>query len=143
MPTIEPFADVDVTELAARLTAIPVSLWPRLIDPTKFGWAEIAAPLVDHLMVWNFTNCLCGGVGLFVLDPGQRHTPHTDVQPPEWVTRVHVPVVSNPLATATTDEGTIHMLVGKAYRFNTRALHAVYNGGKTPRVHLVFDVKRR
>lgn len=80
------------------------------------------------------------GVGLFLLQPGQEHPMHRDEQPPNWLTRVHVPVVTNPLATATTDDGTIHMQAGTAYRFNTRENHAVRNDGLTPRVHFVCDI---
>lgn len=68
---------------------------------------------------------------------------HTDVQPPDWVTRVHVPIVTNEHATVSTDEGTFHMQSGVAYRFNTRRNHAVRNGGEQHRVHLVFDVRKK
>ena len=80
---------------------------------------------------------------MFPLDPGQIHPAHQDMQPTEWVTRVHIPLVTNPHAVATMDDGYHQMLVGKAYLFNTLVTHAVANGGTTPRIHLVFDVKRR
>ena len=97
---------------------------------------------VFALLMAEFPGCVMGGIGLFTLDPGQEHPTHTDVQPPEWVTRVHVPLVTNELATVTTDEGTFHMQAGKAYKFDTRRPHAVRNGGTEPRVHLVFDVRK-
>lgn len=141
MPTIEAFADVDVSQEAAWLDAIPFAEWRHLADPAWHAAREIFKPLAEELMA-HFPGCVMSGPGLFLLEPGQVHPAHTDVQPPEWVTRVHVPIVTNKLATATTDDGTLHMKAGKAYKFNTRERHAVENRGTTPRVHLVFDVKR-
>jgi hypothetical protein len=139
--TIEPFAEVDVRALAAWLNAIPVAEWPKMSDAAWRGSGDKCRPLAE-LLIAEFPGCSISGLGFFLLAPGQLHPAHRDDQPPEWVTRVHVPIITNPLASATTDDGTIHMQVGKAYRFNTRASHAVYNGGSTPRVHMVFDVKR-
>lgn len=122
MPTVEAFADVEAA-----------------IGPA----AEAFAPLAQGLISEHFPGCRLGGIGLFVLDPGQIHPVHTDVQPPEFVTRVHVPLATNPHAVATMEDGPpLHLAVGKAYKFDTRLPHAVANGGKTPRVHLVFEVLR-
>jgi hypothetical protein len=120
--TIECFAEVDVNGL----------------DPTN---NESGRPIAEALTATHFPGCSVSGVGFFVLDPGQVHPAHKDIQPPYWVTRVHVPVETNDKVIFTMDDGTHHMEVGKAYRFNTLATHAVENGGKTPRVHLVFDVR--
>jgi quercetin dioxygenase-like cupin family protein len=87
-----------------------------------------------------FPQSKVAGIGTFVLDPGQEHPMHTDEQPPEWITRIHVPLVTNPLAVVETEKGSFHMEAGTAYSFDTRKQHAVRNGGDTPRVHLVFDV---
>ena len=123
MAPIEPFADVDVTG-------------------RKGDEAEAFRPLALALIAERFPGCRIGGIGLFLLKPGQIHPAHCDDQPPEWVTRVHIPLLTNPHAVATTEDGPIHMAVGKAYKFDTRAEHAVANGGKTPRIHLVFEVMR-
>ena len=139
--TIEPFASVDVASHAAWLQTVPVADWPKMADPAWRGWEARFRPLATSLMV-EFPGCAMSGLGLFLLQPGQRHPAHKDEQPPDWVTRVHVPIVTNELATATTDDGEIHMEVGVAYTFNTRATHAVYNGGATPRVHMVMDIRR-
>jgi hypothetical protein len=110
------------------------------VDVTGLTTAEQLKPLADRLTEQFYPGCKVSGYGLFTLDPGQVHPAHKDIQPPEWVTRIHVPIVTNPMATATTDDGTIHMERGKAYTFNTRETHAVFNGGTSPRVHFVFDV---
>lgn len=141
LATVEAFADVDVQALAAWLQAIPEAEWPKMADERYRGWGDRFRPLATALMV-HFPGCALAGLGLWTLEPGQRHPAHCDEQPPDWVTRVHVPIVSNPLATVTTAEGEMHMKVGKAYRFNTRETHAVENAGATPRVHFVFDVKQ-
>ena len=121
--TIEELADVDVS-------GIPLE-------------AEAFRPLAESLVKEFYPHCVISGIGLFTLEPGQIHPVHKDDQPPEWVTRVHIPLQTNPHAVATTEDGPIHMRVGKAYRFNTMREHAVSNGGKTPRIHLVFEVRRQ
>jgi quercetin dioxygenase-like cupin family protein len=142
MPTVEAFATADVSEIGAWLLAIPESEWPGMADPAWHG-ADRLLPRVAEELMQHFPGCALSGVGLFLLAAGQEHPAHTDEQPPDWVTRVHVPIVTNPRATVTTDDGTMHMEAGTAYRVNTRERHAVRNDGETPRVHLVFDVKRR
>jgi len=142
MATVEAFTDVDVSALARWLTAIPVDEWPGMADPAWHGADRLLWPLAEVLVRVHFAGCVASGVGLFLLQPGQEHPAHTDQQPPDWVTRVHVPIVTNPRATVTTEDGMFHLHVGKAYRFDTRRPHAVQNDGPLARVHLVFDVKR-
>lgn len=141
MPTVEPFADVDVQDFADWLHTVPMTGWPKLADPAHLGWGERFKPLAVSLMA-AFPGCSMSGMGLFLLEPGQEHPAHRDEQAPGWITRVHVPIVTNPLATVTTDEGEMHMQAGRAYTFDTLKTHAVRNGGTTPRVHLVFDVRK-
>jgi len=140
MSTVEPFADLDVSEIAAWLEAIPVEHWPGMADLDWHGARARLNPLRDAV-IGHFDGCAVMGYGLFLLAAGQGHPTHTDVQPPEWVTRVHVPIVTNPQAIVITDEGTVHMEAGRAYRFDTRRNHAVANGGTTPRVHFILDVR--
>jgi len=141
MTVVAPFAEVDISALAARLEAIPISEWPKMADPESLGLGDEIRAVADALMS-HFPGCVYSGVGLFLLAAGQAHPAHTDVQPPDWVTRVHVPVITNDKAIAWTEDGTITMRAGVAYRFDTRRPHAVRNDGETPRVHLVFDVRK-
>ena len=126
--TIEPFAEVDTAGVQ---------------DHHWETWADALVPLAVDLTEKHYPNCVMGGTGLFILDPGQMHPVHTDIQPPEWVVRVHIPMLTNPYCFAAMDDGYHQMDVGKAYRFNTRRPHAVANAGKTVRVHLVFDIKEK
>ena len=142
MTAIEPFAAVDVSELAAWLRTVPLADWPKMADPDSLGAGNRIRAIADRLMI-EFPGCSLSGVGLFLLAPGQHHPPHEDIQPPNWVTRVHVPVVTNRHAIAITPDGAIHMEAGVAYTFDTRATHAVRNDGSEPRVHMVFDVVRK
>ena len=122
MSTIEEFADVPAEGISSD--------------------AEDYRPLAEHLVEEFFPGCIIGGLGLFEVAPGQIHPAHIDDQPPEWVTRVHIPLQTNPHCVATMPDGPHQMVVGKAYKFNTTIEHAVSNGGKTPRIHLVFEVRR-
>lgn len=113
------------------------------VDPSAWGnTSEELKPLADQLVLAYFKGCKVSGYGLFLLEPGQAHPIHKDEQPSEWVTRVHIPIATNKFAIAVTDDGPIHMELGKAYTFNTRENHAVFNGGTTPRIHFVFEVMR-
>lgn len=77
--------------------------------------------------------------------PGRGHPYHQDSQPPAWVTRVHVPILTNPDAWfmwEPEDGVKVHFAAGQAYTFNTLVPHAFANDGPTDRVHLTFDVLR-
>jgi aspartyl/asparaginyl beta-hydroxylase (cupin superfamily) len=78
------------------------------------------------------------------LMPGRGYGFHQDPQPPEWITRVHVPIVTNPQSWFEWEGGgRVHFEVGKAYTFNTLLPHSFGNDGETERVHLSFDVLRQ
>lgn len=139
--TIEPFADVDVRALVDWLMVIPEADWRRMSDEAWLGWGDRFRPLATTLVRQHFPGCAIIGIGMFVLKAGVSQPAHKDEQPPEWVTRVHVPLITNPGAIFTMDDGEHHMEVGKAYRMNTLATHAVENRGKTSRVHFMWDIK--
>lgn len=142
MSAIEKLADVEVGALAAWVAGIDPGDFRMFADPAWNGCAERFGPLAEAIVAEHFPGCKVAGVGLFVLAPGQVHPAHRDEQPPEWVTRLHVPLLTSPLAVAIVDEGEMHLAVGCAYTFDTRETHAVANRGETPRVHLVCDVHR-
>jgi hypothetical protein len=120
--TIERFAKVDVSGL-------------------DISRDESGRPIAEALTERFYPGCSVSGVGFFVMEPGQVHPAHRDEQPPYWVTRVHVPVTTNDGVIYTMDDGEHRMEVGKAYRMNTLATHAVANHGETNRIHLVFDIR--
>lgn len=75
-----------------------------------------------------------------VILPGTGLDPHVDDMGPDWLMRIHVPLLTNPQSVFIVG-GLNHRLdVGAAYRVNTLLEHSVRNDGATPRVHYIFDV---
>lgn len=135
--------------------AIPFDLWPQqhrladgLIRPamvTDLEWESFGAvtadlvreatpPATAHLRERNRL--------LSVVMPGATIVPHTDDLGDDWITRIHVPLLSNPDAMFISGDVVHRMAVGFAYEINTRERHAVWNAGAMPRVHLMFDLHR-
>lgn len=158
--TCEPLGLVDVIHLHQWIVGIDFAKWPqqhRLADGkirpamvTDLGWHGFGAetdPLVKELVAEYFPGCVAYNRMLSVVMPGAGIDAHRDVHPQEWICRVHVPLATNPdaelyIRLARRDPmGTHNLDVGRAYKINTEAMHCIYNGGETPRIHLMFDVK--
>lgn len=97
--------------------------------------------LVDRLMR-RMPRCSAFNRMLSVVMPGQSIDPHCDAQEPGWVTRVHVPLLTNERSTIIMGGTSYRLLAGVAYSVDTRLEHIVKNDGATPRIHFMFDVKR-
>lgn len=113
-------------------------------QPNRIHAPEAAQPIIDNVL-----KCFAGPVTysryyacLSRLVPGACYKYHQDPQQPNWITRVHVPVLTNPGAWLEFEEegGPVHFEVGKAYSFNTLKRHRYGNDGNADRVHLLFDV---
>ena len=147
---MSPFAAVDVAGLVEWIGGIPWTDWPqqslRELKPamvTDLGWhgfGERTDAVVAGLMT-RFLGCESHQRMLSVVMPGHTIEPHRDEQAPAWKTRVHVPLLTNDRALFITDDDMGVMRLGHAYLVDTRVMHAVHNGGDTPRVHLMFDVR--
>ena len=100
-----------------------------------------AAAVVDSLKVFD-RPVTADAVMFSRMLPGQSHPMHIDNQRAGWITRVHVPLVTNPGAWILFEEigQRVHFDVSLAYTFNTFKRHAFGNDGETERVHLLFDV---
>lgn len=134
---------VDVSALAA---VIPAVAWPPVKggQPNRVRALPEAESIIHEVMGWfgpgfdydRYYACLSR------LVPGATYELHRDPQRPNWLTRVHVPVVTNPLAWLYfADEGQrVHFEAGRAYSFNTLESHNYGNDGDADRVHLLFDV---
>lgn len=149
----EKLADINVDDLASWIAEIDFADWPqqaRLADggirPSMVtdhdNWHDfvprtndIVANLMDH-----FPGCSSYQRMLSVVMPDHSIPLHADEQRTSWLCRVHVPLISNPDALFVIDAYGHTMKVGEAYRVNTTAEHAVINTGRTPRIHLMFDV---
>lgn len=77
--------------------------------------------------------------------PGVYHHYQRDGQRADWLTRIHVPLITNPGCWMQFEEDglKLHFAPGKAYTFNALEPHAFGNDGETQRVHLIFDVLRK
>lgn len=89
-----------------------------------------------------FPGCSDTYRAISIVHPGDYVPPHTDTLCAGWISRVHVPLVTN-LGAAFISEGEDwHMEVGKAYQVNPSLPHAIRNAGGATRIHLMFDVVR-
>lgn len=79
---------------------------------------------------------------LAMVRPGESFPLHTDGQPSNWLTLVHVPVITTPGAwhLFADEPERVHFAAGFAYSFDSRRAHAYGNDGPGVRVHLIFDV---
>lgn len=137
--------------MAAWIAAIPLEAWPQqslrelkpamVTDRAWFGFGSKAAPIVADL-IRHFPGCRHDQWMLSAVLPGEFIEPHVDHQGPNWLCRVHVPLMTNAQSRFIVAGKAHHMEVGQAYRVNTEAVHAVENDGESPRVHFMFDVAR-
>lgn len=140
--------DVDVAPLVAWLAEGDRG-WPPVKggQPNRLHIPEAARPVIARVLACfdvpvtfsDYYACLSRVIA------GRGFGYHSDPQAPEWITRVHVPVITNERAwVAFEEEGgcKVHFEVGKAYSFNALKRHAFSNDGQTDRIHLLFDVLR-
>ncbi len=71
-----------------------------------------------------FPGCAATSQAITVIHPGDHVPPHTDNCAPEWITRVHVPIVTNKDSWFRIDGKKVHMDAGSAYRFNPSKPHS-------------------
>lgn len=140
-----------LTETLEWLHSFPLSDWPQQgrygepikpAMPTNLLWQGFGVgtqKLVDEVMSY-FPGTYPMQRMMGCIMPGNDIQRHRDSQPPQWITRVHIPLTSNPKALFVMDDGPHHMDVGKCYRVNTEAYHAIRNDGDCPRIHLMVDV---
>lgn len=151
--TCEELARIDANPLIEWILAIPYEEWPQqpklpdgklrpamTCDPNWHNFKAKAGPLVNTLMTL-FPDCLADTRMLSAVMPGHNIAPHKDEQSANWRVRVHVPLLTNPQSQFIVGGVSHHLEPGKAYLVNTEAEHAVDNGGPTPRVHFMFDVR--
>jgi len=171
-PAVQRLMDVDHRPMAEWISSIPFEEWPqqtRLADgkirpamvndlrwrgfdqarsgpATKIGTSSelaLALALMEGGIGVRGGNVRLTGFMLSVVMPGHSIDPHRDEQIPGWLTRVHVPLLTNPWAFFDVhDDGNrrYQMEAGRAYLVDVMRRHAVSNNGQTPRVHFMFDV---
>lgn len=152
-PAVKELARVDVAQLAAWARAIPFREWPQqhrvdeLLRPAMVndvGWHGFGAatdPLIEELLGHLPAGAVAFNRMLGCVQPGHKIDPHYDAQASEWIARVHVPLCTNDETFMRFEGVDYHMAVGTAYLVDTRREHGVRNGGTTPRIHFMFDVR--
>ena len=159
-----PICTVDVAPLQAWLAATDQP-W-SVVAENKPGrvlaesWPDTVQRAIHAVCSHFDCDCVASRVMLSRMRPGQSHPMHVDNQRSNWITRVHVPITTNPGCWMAFEEegrwlpdhwerpevflpGRTHFAAGHAYTFNAVRRHAFGNDGETDRVHLIFDVLRR
>jgi hypothetical protein len=152
--TVEELASVSVAPMVKWIKAIPFEEWPqqsRLEDGklrpsmvTSLEWHGFGRMASDLIALLGYEDDWTGNVYqpmLSVVMPGHSIEPHRDQQPDYWKYRVHVPLWTNSKSFTHVGKEKHHLVVGKAYKVNTREIHSITNDGRTPRIHFMFDVK--
>lgn len=151
MSACEPFADVDVSEGVAWISAIPFEDWPQqhrledgkvrpamVSDINWRGFGNAMWPIVRAL--W-FDERNAYQLMLSAVMPGHSIPPHKDSQADYWLYRIHVPLLTDPKSYVKIGGRKRYLKVGKAYKLDTTKEHSVVNEGTGPRVHFMFDVR--
>jgi hypothetical protein len=144
-----PIAKVNVADLVKWVRGIDPADWPDwykhafrpavIADLNWQGMGVRTKPVIDKVMK-EFPGCHAENPCITTVHPGDFVPPHTDDIQPGWVTRIHVPIVTNKGATMMVDGKHYHLKVGQAYLFDVSKPHGIRNDGKASRVHLMFDV---
>lgn len=140
---------VNVEQLVQWVQTFDPKHWPTPSGPTKpqrllAPPMQLVQSVIDQIVPHFPSPVLIHQAMLSRMMPGQNHPMHADNQRGDWITRVHVPIITNPDAWMMfEDEGApVHFAAGHAYTFNTLARHAFGNNGSADRVHLLFEVAR-
>ena len=142
----EAICPVDMSELIPHARLAAFTYQPTENKPQRvFSIPPQALPVI-HAVCQHFPcDCIASEVVLSRMMPGQSHGYHVDRQNTDWLTRVHVPLLTNDRSWLMFEDNgeKLKFAVGSAYTFNAERRHAFANEGETPRVHLIFDVLRR
>lgn len=149
MKTLGP---VDHRPMRDWITAIPFEDWPQqsltelmpamMTNLQWHGFGARAFPFAHGILREHFPDCTAYQLMLSVVMPGHSIPPHRDMQAAEWLTRVHVPLVSSDESRFIVEGMPYVLSPGTAYSVNTLREHAVENDGPTPRIHFMFDIRK-
>ena len=141
---------VEIGRMRDWITAIPFDEWhqshpgrPSMMTDLKWhdfgGHAAVVVQRIAPYLPHGFQSLQHM---LSVVMPYDWITPHCDGAPyPDWWSRIHVPLTSNDKAWFISQREVYHLEPGYAYKVDMTKEHAVTNGGETPRIHFMFDVR--
>ncbi len=145
-PCWQELCEVEVGPLIEWLKTASIS-WFEQPSPDKPQrvydlTAEEPARMIDHILPRFPASVRPDWPMLSRMKPGQFHPMHVDIQRADWLTRVHVPLLTNDRCWMwfEEEEVPVHFAVGHAYTFNALRRHSFANEGDTDRVHFIFDV---
>jgi hypothetical protein len=122
----------------------PVST-SRVEDARRFPlwdeWQVVIEPIIRHVVpYYGYVNGQTNRIMLAKLTAGAEIALHIDgdvssVRPH----KIHVPIVTNREVEYWGGDEIFHLEKGWSYEVNNRIPHGGKNGGRTDRVHLIFD----
>ena len=109
--------------------------------PLWDDWEPVLAPVLAAATAdYGYAKGVFPRVMLARMPAGGVIQPHRDANPvAKWPHKIHVPIQTNDQVLFRIDGQTYHIAEGEAAEVNNMGVHAVNNGGKTPRIHLIFE----
>ncbi|MGX5713508.1 aspartyl/asparaginyl beta-hydroxylase domain-containing protein [Sphingopyxis terrae subsp. ummariensis] len=109
--------------------------------PLWDDWEPVLAPVLAAATAdYGYAKGVFPRVMLARMPAGGVIQPHRDANPAaKWPHKIHVPIQTNDQVLFRIDGQTYHIAEGEAAEVNNMGVHAVHNGGKTPRIHLIFE----
>lgn len=112
-----------------------------VFSKNKSNQLDFLPKLSNFIQQFGSNNVL--GVTYFNLAPNSSLHRHRDMNGNLLfgVLRLHIPLKTNPRAIMEVQKKSYHMPVDTMWILDTSGLHALFNDGKTNRIHLVVDIK--
>jgi hypothetical protein len=109
--------------------------------PLWAEWQSLLEPVLEQAVrAYGYAHGIYPRVMFARMAPGGVIRPHVDTNSAaKWPHKIHVPLMTNDRVGFLIGEATHHFPVGEAVEVNNLGPHAVYNGGETDRIHLIFE----
>lgn len=136
------FGALDATRHIVFRFVSNFSDWRDSYDrPLWAAWRDRLQPVLDAATAaYGYTNAAYPRVMLARMPAGGVIHPHRDANPAAlWPHKIHVPILTNDQVRFYVAPDYHHLREGQAYEVNNMGIHAVENGGTTPRIHLIFE----
>lgn len=104
-------------------------------------WQPLLAPVLEAATAdYGYVRGIYPRVMLARMPAGGVIQPHRDANPAaKWPHKIHVPIQTNEKVIFRIEGESHHIAEGEAAEVNNMGVHAVANGGDTPRIHLIFE----
>lgn len=116
--------------------------WRNAYDrPAWPQWRHLLEPVLgEAVRSYGYARGAFPRVMLARMPPGSVIRPHIDDQPAaRWPHKIHVPLATNPDVVCFFGGREHHFAPAEAVEVNNLGPHWVRNGGRTDRIHLVFE----